>query len=214
MVTMGFRLFDILFAVVLVLAAVAVAAAFYLVSPYPAVIVAAFAAGATAFLYLTVRAKLGGILEKVERRLATQESNAAEHRAALDKSFADIERLTRTIREQVEAANEKSAQDNEALRNNVNDVLAQFAAQIEKSSSTVNETKQVLDKKAAVLHERVRELEHFRDATAKMLAGFREEFDAFTTEEQHFREVIEASLAERVSYLEDFIREKRKSLQI
>jgi flagellar biosynthesis chaperone FliJ len=214
MVTMGFRLFDILFAVVLVLAAVAVAAAFYLISPYPAVIVAAFAAGATTFLYLTVRAKLGGILETLERRLATQESEAAEHRAALDKSFAEIERLTRSIREQVEAANEKGVQNNEALRKNVNDALAQFAAQIEKSSAAVDETKQVLNKKAAVLHERVRELEHFRDATTKMLADFREEFDAYTTDEQHFREVMEASLAERVSYLEDFIREKRKSLQI
>ncbi|HUV86429.1 MAG TPA: hypothetical protein VMX79_04895 [bacterium] len=211
---MGFRLFDVLFAVVLVLAAVAVAAAFYLVSPYPAVIVAAFAAGATTFLYLTVRAKLGGILETVERRLATQEHEAAEHRAALDKSFAEIERLTRTIREQVQAANEKSARENEALRKNVNDVLARFAAQIEKTTSTVDDTKQVLDKKAAVLHERVRELEHYREETAKLLAGFREEFDTFTTDEQHFREVMEASLAERVSYLEDFIREKRKSLQI
>jgi hypothetical protein len=211
---MGFRLFDILFAVVLVLAAVAVAAAFYLVSPYPAVIVAAFAAGATTFLYLTVRAKLGGILETVERRLATQEHEAAEHRAALDKSFAEIERLTRTIREQVQAANEKSARENEALRKNVNDVLARFAAQIEKATSTVDDTKQVLDKKAAVLHERVRELEHYREETAKLLADFREEFDTFTTDEQHFREVMEASLAERVSYLEDFIREKRKSLQI
>jgi len=207
-------LFDVLFAVVLVLAAVAVAAAFYLVSPYPAVIVAAFAAGATTFLYLTVRAKLGGILETVERRLATQEHEAAEHRAALDKSFAEIERLTRTIREQVQAANEKSARENEALRKNVNDVLARFAAQIEKTTSTVDDTKQVLDKKAAVLHERVRELEHYREETAKLLAGFREEFDTFTTDEQHFREVMEASLAERVSYLEDFIREKRKSLQI
>lgn len=211
---MGFRLFDVLFAVVLVLAAVAVGAAFYLVSPYPAVIVAAFAAGATTFLYLTVRAKLGGILETVERRLATQEHEAAEHRSALDKSFAEIERLTRTIREQVRAANENGARDNEALRKNVNDVLARFAAQIEKTTSTVDDTKQVLDKKATVLHERVRELEHYREETATLLADFREEFDTFTTDEQHFREVMEASLAERVSYLEDFIREKRKSLQI
>ena len=131
---MGFRLFDALFAVVLLLAAVAVAAAFYLVSPYPAVIVAAFAAGATAFLYLTVRAKLGGIVETVERRLATQESEAAQHRMALEQSFADIERLTRTMREQVEAANEKSAQDDETLRKNINDVLARFAAEVEKIS--------------------------------------------------------------------------------
>jgi len=130
---------------VLVLAAVAVAAAFYLVTPYPAVIVAAFAAGATTFLYLTVRAKLGGIVETVERRLASQEQKATEHREALDKSFAEIERLTHTMREQVRAANEKSAQNNDALRKNVNDVLAQFAARIEKATSTVNESKQVLD---------------------------------------------------------------------
>lgn len=211
---MGFRLFDVLFAVVLVLAAVAVAAAFYLVTPYPAVIVAAFAAGATTFLYLTVRAKLGGIVETVERRLASQEQKAAEHREALDKSFAEIERLTHTMREQVRAANEKSAEDNDALRKNVNDVLARFAAQIEKVTKTVNETKQVSDKKAAVLHKRVSELENYREETTKLLADFREEFDGFTTDEHHFREVIEASLAERVSYLEDFIREKRKSLQI
>jgi len=211
---MGFRLFDVLFAAVLVLAAVAVGAAFYLVTPYPAVIVAAFAAGATAFLYLTVRAKLGGIVRTVERRLANQEREAAEHRAGLNKSFADIERLTRTIREQVTATNEKSARDGEALRKNVNDVIAQFKAQIEKMASTLNDTKGVLDKKAAVLHERVRELEDNREETARLLANLREDFDVFATDEHHFREIIEASLAERVSYLEDFIREKRKSLQI
>jgi len=60
----------------------------------------------------------------------------------------------------------------------------------------------------------VSELENYREETTKLLADFREEFDSFTTDEHHFREVMEASLAERVSYLEDFIREKRKSLQI
>ncbi len=211
---MGFRLFDVLFAIVLALAAVAVAAAFYLVTPYPVVIVAAFAAGATTFLYLTVRAKLGGMVETVERRLAAQEQKAAEHRAALEKSFADIERLTRTMREQVQAANEKSARDNEELRAHVNDVLARFKSQIESMASTLNLTKKGLEEKAAALHESVQELENFRENTTASLAEFRAEFDAFTTDEQHFREVIEASLAERVSYLEDFIREKRKSLQI
>jgi len=211
---MGYRLFDVLFAAVLVLAAVAVGAAFYLVPPYPVVIVAAFAAGATTFLYLTVRAKLGGIVETVERRLVKQEREAAEHRTALDKSFAEIERLTRTVREQVTAAHEKSARDNEALRKNVNDVIAQFNTQLEKMASTLNDTKGILDKKSAVLHERVRELENNREEVARLVADLREDLDAFATDEHHFREVIEASLADRVSYLEDFIREKRKSLQI
>ena len=67
---MGFRVFDILYAVVLLLAAVAAVATFYLVEPYPVLIVAAFAAGAATFLYLTVRVKLGGIVETVDRRLA------------------------------------------------------------------------------------------------------------------------------------------------
>lgn len=211
---MGFRLFDVLFAVVLALAAVSAAAAFYLVTPYPAVIIAVFAAGATTFLYLTVRAKLGGIVATVERRLAAQELKAAEHRAALEKSFADIERLTRTMREQVRAANEKSVRDNEELRGYVNDVLARFKTQIESMASTLNVTKKGLEEKAAALDESVGTLEIFRENATATLAEFRAEFDAFTTDEQHFREVIEASLAERVSYLEDFIREKRKSLQI
>jgi ABC-type transporter Mla subunit MlaD len=118
------------------------------------------------------------------------------------------------VREQVTAANEKSARDNEALRKNVNDVIAQFNTQLEKMASTLDDTKGVMDKKAAVLHERIRELENSREEAAKLLANLREDFDAFATDEHHFREVIEASLAERVSYLEDFIREKRKSLQI
>jgi hypothetical protein len=71
-----------------------------------------------------------------------------------------------------------------------------------------------LEEQAAGLQERVKGLESFRGETTKLLAGLREEFDSFVTDEQHFREVIESSLAERVSYLEDFIREKRKSLQI
>ncbi|NIT37045.1 MAG: hypothetical protein GTN49_11200 [candidate division Zixibacteria bacterium] len=211
---MAFRIFDALFVVVLLLAAVVALAAFYLVEPYPVLIVAAFAAGATAFLYLTVRVKLGGIVATVERRLAAQEEQAVKHRGALDKSFADIERLTRTMREQVTAANKKSSRENEALRENVNSVISKFNAQLETMAATLNESKQVFDKKAAVLHERVKVLENSREEIEKLLRHLKEEFDAFVSDEQHFREVIDASLAERVSYLEDFIREKRKSLQI
>jgi chromosome segregation ATPase len=211
---MGLRIFDALFLVVLLLAAVAILAAFYLVEPYPVLIVAAFAAGATAFLYLTVRVKLGGIVATVERRLAGQEEQALRHREALDKSFADIERLTRTMREQVTAANEKSSRENEALRENVNSVISKFKAQLETMAATVEECKGVFDKKAAVLHERAKALENSREEIEKTLRSLKEEFDAFVSDEQHFREVIDASLAERVSYLEDFIREKRKSLQI
>jgi ElaB/YqjD/DUF883 family membrane-anchored ribosome-binding protein len=211
---MGLRIFDALFVVVLLLGAVAILGAFYLVEPYPVLIVAAFAAGATAFLYLTIRVKVGGIVATVERRLAGQEEQAVKYREALDKSFADIERLTRTMREQVTAANEKSSRENEALRENVNSVISKFKARLETMAATVDECKQMFDKKAGVLHERAKALENSREEIEKTLRSLKEEFDAFVSDEQHFREVIDASLAERVSYLEDFIREKRKSLQI
>jgi len=211
---MGFRVFDVLFAVVLVLAAVAAAAAFYLVEPYPAVIVAAFAAGAATFLYLMVRVKLGGIVETVDLRLAEQEVEAAKHREALQKSFAEIERLTRTTSEQLEAASEKSLQDVDALRKNVRAVIDKFNGQLETMAATVAELKKSGDADAAATAEKIAALERGREEAGETLAKLTGDFEAFVNDEHAFREAIESRLAERVTYLEDFIREKRKSLQI
>jgi methyl-accepting chemotaxis protein len=211
---MGFRVFDVLYAVVLVLAAVAVAAAFYLVEPYPAVIVAAFAAGAATFLYLTVRVKLGGIVQTVDRRLAEQEAEAAQHREALEKSFADIERLTRTMREQLQAANDKSLQDIGTLRANVRTIIDKFNGQLEKMATGMNELKKSLEADAATAGEKIAALENGHEEAGKTVLKLSADFDAFVSDESAFRENIESRLAERVTYLEDFIREKRKSLQI
>lgn len=211
---MGFRVFDVLYAVVLVLAAVAVAAAFYLVEPYPAVIVAAFAAGAATFLYLTVRVKLGGIIQTVDRRLGEQEAEAARHREALDKSFAEIERLTRTMREQLQAASEKNLQDIGKLRTNVRAIIDKFNGQLEKTASGMNELKKSLEADAATSAEKIAALENGHEDTEKTLLKLSADFEAFVSDEGTFRENIDSRLAERVTYLEDFIREKRKSLQI
>jgi methyl-accepting chemotaxis protein len=211
---MGFRVFDILYAVVLVLAAVAVAAAFYLVEPYPAVIVAAFAAGAATFLYLTVRVKLGGIIQTVDRRLAEQEAEAARHREALEKSFAEIERLTRTMREQLQATDDKNLQDISTLRTNVRTIIDKFNGQLEKMATGMNELKKSVETDAAKAGEKITALESGQEETEKTVLKLSADFEAFVSEESAFREVIESKLAERVTYLEDFIREKRKSLQI
>lgn len=211
---MGFRVFDILYAVVLVLAAVAAAAAFYLVEPYPAVIVAAFAAGAATFLYLTVRVKLGGIIQTVDRRLAEQEAEAARHREALEKSFAEIERLTRTMREQLQAANDKSLQDIGTLRTNVRTIIDKFNGQLEKMATGMNELKKSLESEDATAAEKIADLENGHENTEKTVLKLSADFEAFVSDENAFREAIESRLAERVTYLEDFIREKRKSLQI
>jgi methyl-accepting chemotaxis protein len=211
---MGFRVFDILYAVVLVLAAVAVAAAFYLVEPYPAVIVAAFAAGAATFLYLTVRVKLGGIIQTVDRRLAEQEAEAARHREALEKSFAEIERLTRTMREQLQATDDKNLQDISTLRTNVRTIIDKFNGQLEKMATGMNELKKSVETDAAKAGEKITALESGQEETEKTVLKLSADFEAFVSEENAFREVIESKLAERVTYLEDFIREKRKSLQI
>jgi methyl-accepting chemotaxis protein len=211
---MGFRLFDVLYAVVLVLAVVAAVAAFYLVEPYPAVIVAAFAAGAATFLYLTVRVKLGGIVQTVDRRLAEQEAEAARHREALDKSFAEIEHLTRTMREQLQAANDKSLKDIGTLRTNVRTIIDKFNVQLEKIAAGMNELKKSLEGDAATAAEKIAALENGREETDKTVLKLAADFEAFVSDENAFREAMESRLAERVTYLEDFIREKRKSLQI
>jgi septal ring factor EnvC (AmiA/AmiB activator) len=211
---MGFRIFDLLFAVVLLLAAVAAVGAFYLVEPYPAVIVAAFAAGAATFLYLTIRVKLGGIIGTVDRRLEEQELEASKHRAALEKSFADIENLTRSMREQIGAAGEQNAADVEALRKNVNSLVKQYNERLEVAVAALNELKQSHDKHASAFAEKLAALEGNHNEAAETLVVIRDEFNSFVADERKFREDIDSRLEERVAYLEDFIREKRKSLQI
>ena len=211
---MGFRVFDVLYAGVLLLAAVAAVAAFYLVEPYPVLIVAAFAAGAATFLYLTVRVKLGGIVETVDRRLAEQEAEAVKHREALDKSFAEIEHLTRTMREQLKATNEKSLQDIDTLRKNVRTIIDKFNGQLEKMAVGMTEVKKSVDVDAAAAKEKIATLERGHEETEKILKTLAGDFKTFADDERAFRKAIESRLAERVTYLEDFIREKRKSLQI
>jgi len=211
---MGFRVFDVLYAGVLLLAAVAAVAAFYLVEPYPVLIVAAFAAGAATFLYLTVRVKLGGIVETVDRRLAEQEAEAIEHREALDKSFAEIEHLTRTTREQLQATNEKSLKDIDTLRKNVRTIIDKFNGQLEKMAVGMTEVKKSVDVDAAAVKEKIAVLERGHEETETMLENLAGDFKTFADDARAFREAIESRLAERVAYLEDFIREKRKSLQI
>jgi ElaB/YqjD/DUF883 family membrane-anchored ribosome-binding protein len=211
---MGFRVFDVLFVAVLILAAVAAYAAFNLVEPYPAVIVAAFAAGATVFLYLTVRVKLGGIVETVERRLGDQESEAVRHREALDQSFADIEKLTRTMREQIQASQDKTAADLEAVRKNVTSTLEQATRKLEQTAAAVAELKTATEKYAATADGRLEGQEARLAETTQLLHSLQDEFNSFVAEEGVFRDALQAQLADRVAYLEDFIREKRKSLQI
>jgi len=211
---MGFRVFDLLFVAVLVLAAVAGYAAFNLVEPYPVVIVAAFAAGATAFLYLTVRVKLGGIVETVERRLADQESEAVRHREALDQSFADIERLTRTMREQIRGVQENTAGDLEAIRQNVASALDQITGKVDQAAAVAAELKTAAGKYAATTEGRLEAQETQLAETTQLLHSLQDEFNSFVAEEGLFRDALQAQLADRVAYLEDFIREKRKSLQI
>ncbi|UCH79071.1 MAG: hypothetical protein JSU81_03740 [Candidatus Coatesbacteria bacterium] len=211
---MGFRVFDVLFVAVLILAAVAAYAAYNLVEPYPAVIVAAFAAGATAFLYLTVRVKLGGIVETVERRLADQESEAVRHREALDQSFADIEKLTRTMREQIQASQDKTAADLEAVRKNVTTTLEQATRKLEQTAAALAELKTATDKYAATADGRLEGQEARLAETTQLLHALQDEFNSFVADESSFRDGVQAQLADRVAYLEDFIREKRKSLQI
>ena len=211
---MGFRVFDVLYAGVLLLAAVAAVAAFYLVEPYPVLIVAAFAAGAATFLYLTVRVKLGGIVETVDRRLAEQEAEAVKHRDALDKSFAEIEHLTRTMREQLKATNEKSLKDIDTLRKNVRAIIDKFNGQLEKMAVGMTELKKSVDVDAAAAKEKIAALERSREETGKTLENLAGDFKTFADDQRAFRGAIESRLAERVTYLEDFIREKRKSLQI
>jgi chromosome segregation ATPase len=211
---MGFRIFDILFVAVLILAAVAAVGAFYLVDPYPAVIVAAFAAGAVTFLYLTIRVKLGGIIGTVDRRLEEQELEAAKHRAALEKSFADIEHLTRSMRERIGAASEQNAADVEALRKNVKSLIEKYDERLEATAAALNEFKQSYDRNSSTCGEKLAALESGHAEAAETLAVIRDEFTSFVADERKFRDDIDSRLEERVAYLEDFIREKRKSLQI
>ncbi len=211
---MRFSVFDFLFALVLVLAAVAAAAAFVLVEPYPAVIVAAFAAGAATFLYLTIRVKMGGIVATVERRLEEQEAAAAEHRQAIDKSFAELEKLSRETHEQITAANDKSHREVEALRANVNGVIKEFNGQVSKIAASLREIQTKYDTSVTGLEKNLAATARDHKKTAASLEKLTADFNDFVAEEQGFRKTMGAELAQRVSELRDFIREKRKSLQI
>ena len=135
-------------------------------------------------------------------------------RLTLEKSFAEIEHLTRTMREQLKATNDKSLQDIDTLRKNVRTIIDKFNGQLEKMAAGMNELKKSVAADAATAKEKIAALENGREETGKTLGKLAGDFETFVSDENAFREAIESRLAERVTYLEDFIREKRKSLQI
>jgi uncharacterized protein YPO0396 len=211
---MNFRTFDLLFATVVALAAVAAGGAFFLVQPYPAIIAVAFAAGAATFLYITVRVKFGGIMETVETRLSDQEYAAASHKQVLDKSFAEIDNLTRAMREQIIATGDKNVRELTALRDNVNAAIGEFNQQLVALAEGIQEVKKTQAAAAARLDPRLTGLEKTASHTAASLKNLADNFNEYVADEQTFRDAINRKLGEKVAYLEDFIREKRKSLQI
>ena len=211
---MEFRTFDILFVVVLALGIAAAALSPYLEEPYPVVIMTAFAVGAVAFLYLTVRIKFGGIMKTVDQRLGEEEAAFATHRERTAKTFTEMETATKGLREAVQTAGERSGRDVDGLRKSVADFTGQLNQQVEALASSVREVKQTHASGLAAFQDRLAAFERARQETDAVVSTLTSDFNAFVADEQHFRDVIQGRIADRVSYLEDFIREKRKSLQI
>jgi len=212
---MDFRVFDFLFVVIIALAvAVAVAAVTLIDNQYVGALVTAFAAGAVTFLYFTIRVKIAKTAETLTRNLEDQAGETAKHRAALEESFANIESLTTVMREQLGAAAERSRVDIETLRKNVNGVLNQFTIQLERLTAAEASLRSEYERSTAATDLRMENTEREYAAFRSQLEGLRKDVHAFITDEHNFRDTIQNRLAERVTYLEDFIREKRKSLQI
>ena len=118
------------------------------------------------------------------------------------------------MREQLQATNDKSLEDIGTLRTNVRTIIDKFNVQLEKMATGMNEFKKSLDADAAAANEKIAALENGHEEAEKTVLKLYADFEAFVSDEHAFREDIDSRLAERVTYLEDFIREKRKSLQI
>jgi DNA repair exonuclease SbcCD ATPase subunit len=211
---MNFRVFDFLFGTVLICGIVAAGATFFVPDPYPIAVVGAFAAGAMAFLYFLVRVKVGGVARILDERLAEQEAEAARHRDALQKSFASIENLTQVMSQQLAAAAEKNRADFETLNKNVAVTINQFNSHLEKLAAAEAELRAAHERAVGTLAGRLEGSEKTCHELRSGLDALANDYHAFVTDERHFRDTIQNRLAERVAYLEDFIREKRKSLQI
>jgi len=211
---MNFRAFDVLFAVVVILAVVAAVSSLYLGDPYAAVVVAAFAGGASAFLYLTMRVKIAGILNVVDKRLADNEASLEQHRDAVQGSLRALENYATESNRRLADHVEKIAADLSALRESSGASLAEYNANVERAVQSSLAVRQALDAVTAEMGRRLAANEKTTQETATDIHRFTQDFNAFVADELAFRKKIEDHLADRVAYLEDFIREKRKSLQI
>ena len=211
---MRFGVQDFLFAAVVALGIAVAAVSPSLEAPYPAVIAAVYAVGAVAFLYSVVRVKFAGILRTVEQRLEEEKGAAAEHRAVTNRTFDELEKATASLRDQLAAAAERNRSELELVRRNVAEATAQFTRYWESAAAAFTEVKNRQDEILPRVQDRVAAVERAQREIEGLATRIRDDFNAYVADEQHFRETMENRLAERVSYLEDFIREKRKSLQI
>lgn len=212
---MDFRVFDFLFVVIIVLAAaVGIATVTLIDNQYTGALVTAFAAGAATFLYFTIRVKIAKTAETLTRKLEEQADETAKHRKALEESFANIETLTAVMREQFGASAERSRADIETLRKNVNGVLNQFTVQLERLTAAEAGLRSEYDRSTAAADLRAESMERGIADFRTRMDDLQKDLHAFITDEHNFRDTIQNRLSERVTYLEDFIREKRKSLQI
>jgi len=211
---MDLRAFDVLCALIVALGIAVAAAAPYLDEPYPAVVVAAFATGALVFIYLTIRIKFAGVMKLTHLRLEEAEAAAAAHRQQTEKSFKEIEELGRGVQDQLAASNDRARRDLETLRKNVNDVITHINRQLEGFHGAVGEIKAEYGPALAALQKQAAAANQMYDDIRKQLQAVVDDFNSYVADEQRFRDVIQNRLADRVAYLEDFIREKRKSLQI
>jgi cytochrome c556 len=211
---MNFRTFDILFALVLAVGVAAAVVGFYVVDPYPTVVAAAFAAGASAFLYFALRIKTGGAATALNRRLDAEGAARAREREEMKETLTGLEALTQRTRDQLHAEGERTRAEVEILRKNVTGVLTQFQTQLERATAAENELRGLHERQTAATDARITAIEAAAAALRAGADALAADFNAYVADEHHFREVIQNRLAERVTYLEDFIREKRKSLQI
>lgn len=211
---MNFKTFDVLFAAVVLLAAVAAVSSFYLENPYPAVVVAAFAGGGTAFLYLTLRVKIAGILKVVEKRLADAEASFNLYRDWTQGAIRALEDKINAGDQEMAKHIEKTAGDVAELKRSLSASLAQYNANVERAAQSALAVRQTLDATSAELERRLAANEKATQEALADVRRFAQDFNDFVVDEQLFRKKIEDHVADRVAYLEDFIREKRKSLQI
>lgn len=211
---MDFRVLDGLFVLTAAAGIAVVASTPYLEEPYPAVVVGAFAVGALTFAYLTARLKLKNLIKTIGSREEARETEETKFRQGIERNLAALEELTGELREDLTALRRQTTSDAEALRRGVNDVVNQANKQLEILKNAIGELKAEYNQNIAALTSQMATVTQAAREAEERLRAFAEDFNAFVADEQHFREVIQNRLADRVAYLEDFIREKRKSLQI